>query len=106
LAGGLLLTVLFISSIASPKSWLIQPASLALVTSPQATFSGQWMIEFEAGKEKPHLTLNYRSEGNEWHSNNSFDIEQSRLQGLTQAQVMSGGANVRFQIQRDAGTLT
>ncbi len=45
-----------------------------------------------------------KSEKGFGYSNNGFMIAPEKLTGLTREQAMSSGTNVKFQLQRDAGT--
>src|SRR5262245_15221013 len=79
--------------------------SLSSSTVAQRQFAGQWIIEFNSVKSVPgrvQLSLQYETE-NGGHSNHSHMIASEQLQGLSEAQAMSAGATVQFQIRRDAG---
>ena len=88
------------------------PESGVVVAGAQERFAGQWLVEYKPGSEKVQLTLSFREERtdakggthtNSWNTTN--DIEPAKLQGLTREQAFSpGGANVRFQLRREAGT--
>jgi len=78
-------------------------------TSAQTTYTGQWIIEPARETSQLQLTLTYSSERVGGHrgrgdSITSFGLVPEQLRGLTQAQMMSAGATVQFQIVRDAGT--
>src|SRR5437660_9308465 len=87
----------------STCAWL--PSLLAQNSQP---ITGQWMIDssrFGAPVgDKVQLTL-HRSDGYS-NSTNSSGLPLSALRGLNRAQMESGSANVRFEIARDAGTLS
>ncbi len=87
--------------------WACYPASQVSYSNPQNAVS-QWMIEFKTDEAKAQLTLRYsreRENGGFGYSNTGFGIGLDQLTGLTREQVMSStGANVRFQLKRDAGT--
>ena len=74
----------------------------------QDSNSGQWIIEPARGTDLLQLTLTYsagRPTG-QWgrgSSITSFGLALDQLRGLTQAQMMSAGTNVQFQLVRDAG---
>src|SRR5215471_5857904 len=68
----------------------------------QNSRTGQWLIEVEPGTSNLRLTIRYSAE--HWESNNSGWIAAEQVKGLTQAQMMSAGSAVRFQIVRDAGS--
>ncbi|HYV04743.1 MAG TPA: hypothetical protein VFB82_09165, partial [Blastocatellia bacterium] len=72
----------------------------------QDAFTGQWIIEPSSKSDRLHLSLAYPSHGRNYgHNTSGFGITLDRLQGLTQAQMMSSGSRVVFQLVRDAGTL-
>jgi hypothetical protein len=80
--------------------------SLSSSTVAQSQFAGQWLIEFNPFKSVPgrvQLSLQYETEGG-GRSNHSHLIAREQLQGLSEAQAMSSGVAVRFQIRRDAGS--
>ncbi|HVG17658.1 MAG TPA: hypothetical protein VNI02_01295, partial [Blastocatellia bacterium] len=74
--------------------------------SAQSRYEGQWTIENRRDRTALHLTLIY-GDGTQGRNTNTtgFDIAPEHLQGLSQAQIMSAGSQVRFQIVRDAGVL-
>src|SRR5260370_2277348 len=80
------------------------PLAKSIYSTPQQTVS-QWLIEFRAGEDKVHIELRYeRHDGaNSDSHSNGFQILPSELIGLTREQAMSSGAQVHFQIKRDAG---
>lgn len=94
-------------------SFALSHARPASGASQQERFEGQWMIEQRAGEEKVQLTLRHsdrKDAGKNSDSysgwNTSFGITPDQFQGLTREQMASGaGAQVRFQIKRDAGSL-
>src|SRR5260370_42176879 len=45
-----------------------------------------------------------KSEKGTGFSSHGFQVDPSRLSGLTREQAMSGGTHVQFQLKRDAGT--
>jgi hypothetical protein len=78
-------------------------------TRAQTTYTGQWIIEPARETSQLQLTLTYSTERVGGHrgrgdSITSFGLVPEQLRGLTQAQMMSAGATVQFQIVRDAGT--
>src|SRR5215216_1914419 len=74
--------------------------------SAQSSYDGQWIIDSKRSTNLIHLTLNYSNDKpGRGNSMTSFGIEPAELRGLTQAQMMSSGGQVQFQIVRDAGTL-
>ena len=87
--------------------WACYPVTDTTYSSPQDAGTAQWLIEFRTGEEKLHIEMRYErhdAKGN--HSNShGFMIDPARLNGLTRAQAMSGGTQVQFQLQRDAGTV-
>lgn len=102
-------------SAAAPR-YFMRAAVVALVTmlcygsisstSAQDAITGQWVIEFDRGKERGtdsvHLTIQRSRNGRgSFNSTNSAKVEEFR--GLTQAQIAGSGATVQFQIVRDAG---
>jgi hypothetical protein len=79
--------------------------SLRTSTVAQSQFSGQWIIEFNSFKTHPglvQLSLQYETERG-GRGNHSHLIAREQLQGLSDAQAMSSGGAVQFQIKRDAG---
>src|SRR5215471_6809360 len=79
--------------------------SLSSPTVAQSQFAGQWIIEFNSFKSVPgrvQLSLQYETESG-GHSNHSHMIAREQLQGLSEAQAMSSGTTVQFQIRSDAG---
>ena len=81
----------------------------AEVSSTQArtedSYTGQWVIEPARDTSLLNLTLMYSSEKRGRGQNiTSFSTSPEQLRGLTAAQMTSAGANVQFQIVRDAGT--
>src|SRR5437867_11469847 len=82
------------------------PALLQSSAGAQSQFAGEWIIEFNSFKSVPgrvHLSLRYDSEKG-GHHDTSHMIAREQLQGLSEAQAMSSGSPVQFQIRRDAGT--
>src|ERR1044071_4365502 len=78
-------------------------------TRAQTTYTGQWIIEPSRETSQLQLTLTYSIERNghfrgRGDSITSFGLASEQLRGLTQAQMMSTGATVQFQVVRDAGT--
>lgn len=75
----------------------------------QDSYSGQWIIEPSRVSDYLQLTLTYSSAKNsgQWgrgSSITSFGLAPDKLRGLSQAQMMSSGSTVQFQMIRDAGT--
>jgi hypothetical protein len=67
------------------------------------SIAGQWVAEVSQEPGVVYFSIQRRRDG--WgHMNSSFEIQASSLQGLNAAQIGSTGANVRFQLARDAGT--
>ncbi|HKQ53191.1 MAG TPA: hypothetical protein VJT74_12535, partial [Pyrinomonadaceae bacterium] len=92
--------------------WACAPASYtndAVGTSAagvQASYTGQWLVEFRTGDERVQFSLRYhRDADGSYNSNTSFRIAPDQLRGLTREQAMSSaGTTVNFQLVRDAGT--
>ncbi|HEX4899593.1 MAG TPA: hypothetical protein VFV61_03625, partial [Pyrinomonadaceae bacterium] len=82
------------------------PATEVSYSNPQDPGAAQWLIEFKTGEERVHLEMRYqRKRDNGYgYSNNGFMTAPDKLTGLTREQAMSSGTNVKFQLQRDAGT--
>jgi len=71
--------------------------------APQSAITGEWTAELS--KERPdriHFTLN-RQAGSD-HSNFGNDMALADFQGLTREQMAGANTNVRFRLQREAGT--
>jgi len=85
--------------------WACYPVSETSYSSPQSSIN-QWMIEFQAGDAKAHLSLRVSQQRNGGYSENNteFGVTLDQLVGLSREQIMSSGTNVRFQLKRDAGT--
>jgi hypothetical protein len=86
--------------------WACYPAAEVSYSNPQESTVNQWLIEFKTSEARLQLTMRYRREGDNGfsYSNTGFGVTLDQLTGLTRDQVMSSGANVRFQLKRDAGT--
>src|SRR5678815_5691190 len=70
-----------------------------------APISGQWMIDNLNVGDQVHLTL-HRSVGKFGNSTNSSSYPVNQLRGLARPQMESQqGSVVKFEIERDAGTL-
>ena len=69
-----------------------------------APITGQWTVEFTDRADTVHLTLQ-RRQGEHGFMNSSSNFRAADLKGLDRAKAGSGGAPVRFRIERDAGTL-
>ncbi|MDQ3472703.1 MAG: hypothetical protein M3447_03100, partial [Acidobacteriota bacterium] len=82
------------------------PATEVSYSNSQDPGAAQWLVEFRTGEDKVHMEMRYRrrSEKGVGYSNNGFMIAPEKLTGLTREQAMSSGTNVKFQLQRDAGT--
>lgn len=91
-------------------------APRAAITAAQERFEGQWLIEYKPSDDgRVPLTLRYQEEKggkrgdnshSSWNWNSTSGIDPAELQGLTREQASAAaGAQVRFQIKRDAGTL-
>ncbi len=75
-------------------------------------FTGQWLVEYRTDEGKTSLTLRHRSTRrdasggqhiSDW--NTTRNVSPESLRGLSAEQANSAsGANVRFEIRRDAGT--
>jgi hypothetical protein len=88
--------------------WSCYPASEVTYSTPQDT-SYQWLIEYRPAENDLQLTLRYRRTGNNGFNYNdtNFKVTLDQLAGLSRDQLMSTtGTNVRFQLKRDAGTLS
>lgn len=83
--------------------------SLLLVLTITMTYAQQqsnrkWAIEFRSETGTLHMMLGTNG-GREYGRNEKyFRISGDQLQGLTQAQIMSSGSPVNFQLKRAAGT--
>src|SRR5215217_3048593 len=74
--------------------------------SAQNSSTGQWIIDAKRSTNSIHLTLNYSNDvAGRGNSITSFNLDPGALRGLSQAQMMSSGGQVQFQLVRDAGTL-
>lgn len=78
-------------------------------TRAQTAYTGQWIIEPARETSQLQLTLTYSTEKTGYYrgrgdSITSFGLAPEQLRGLTQAQMLSAGAPVQFQVVRDAGT--
>src|SRR5439155_16137237 len=60
------------------------------------------LVELKPGGATAYMTLRYTEEHGQ--STTSFTTSVEALRGLSPAQALSDGANVRFQLIRDAGT--
>lgn len=65
-------------------------------------FQGQWIIETTSSPDRVSLTMNLRRDSG-GSSQSTSDFPLSKLRGLTTEQMNSNGANVTFQLIRDAG---
>jgi hypothetical protein len=75
----------------------------------QQTNMGQWLIESLPESSMVDMTLRYGatkkiSGGQVFRNTNSFRVGLDHLQGLLNSQMASDGAQVKFQLVRDAGT--
>jgi len=77
--------------------------ALAVQNAPPVT--GQWMIDGRVVEGKVELTLR-GNRGEHGHFNSSSMLPLEQVRGLSYELMNSAGANVRFEIARDAGTLT
>ncbi len=77
---------------------------IAFAFQAPGPIKGQWMIDGPPADGKVRVTL-HRSEGG-GHFTDSSMRPLVELKGLTRAQMDSAGANARFEIAREAGTLT
>ena len=86
--------------------WACYPAIDTSYSNPQDSGAGQWLIEFRTGEENVHIEMRYerRSERGTGFSSHGFQLDPSKLSGLTREQAMSAGSHVQFQLKRDAGT--
>lgn len=80
--------------------------SLAAASAFQnaATIAGQWLIDARPGDGRIQLTLQ-GNRGTSGHFSSSSTLPLDQLRGLSRAQMDSAGSNVKFEIDRDAGTL-
>lgn len=87
-------------------AWACYPVAETSFSNPQDTGVMQWLIEQKTGESRLHMTLRYsrQNEKGRSSSSNGFMIAPEQLEGLTRAQMMSAGTNVKFQLRRDAGT--
>ncbi len=69
----------------------------------QSTATGTWSAQL-AG-DPAWIEFSVRVDTEHDHSDWSHDVPTASLVGLTRDQLQSGGANVRFDVARDAGTL-
>lgn len=77
--------------------------------SAQDSFSGRWTTEPADEANLLNLSLTDATDKSagkkgKGESTTSIKVTLNQLRGLTQAQMMSAGSNVRFQFVRDAGT--
>jgi hypothetical protein len=78
--------------------------AVAFPAIAQETITGQWMIDQFPVDGKVQLTIHRSSPHSNMTSSSALAVDQ--LRGLTRAQMESSGATVRFEIVRNAGTLT
>jgi hypothetical protein len=85
-------------------AFVFYAAGAATAPGQGITLSGRWSIEAlpEGGRLSVGLMRTTESGGKD---NRYFKLSLEELQGLTREQVYSGGAKVRFQLRRRAGTL-
>jgi hypothetical protein len=81
--------------------------TIACSTTPTKAYeaiTGQWVAEFTDEPGVVYFSIQRRRNG--WgNMNSSFEIQASSLQGLSATQAgNASGANVRFQLTRDAGS--
>ncbi|MGA9997112.1 MAG: hypothetical protein WBP93_16965, partial [Pyrinomonadaceae bacterium] len=75
-------------------------------SSAQGAITGQWLIETQPNSDKVYFSISRRNENGGMHDSSS-DVSPDKFRGLTREQMMSGGGvNVRFEMVRDAGTIT
>lgn len=95
--------LLFLQTHAEESS--VQPRAEAAPAGADDAYTGQWIIEPSRQAGWLHLTLTYSNEKRgRGQSITSFKLAPDGLRGLSQAQMMSAGTNVQFQLVRDAGT--
>lgn len=84
---------------------LLALSALTLAALPaEETITGQWIIDPAPVADKIQLTLHRASSGSRMTSSSPLPLDQ--LRGLSRQQMDStAGANVRFEIAREAGTL-
>ncbi len=78
--------------------------AVALAVQNDSPITGQWMIDGSVVDGKVELTLR-GSRGERGHFSSSSMLPLEQLRGLSHELMNSAGANVRFEIARDAGTL-
>ena len=78
----------------------------AISTSAQDEFKGDWTAKVKYGElDKIHFTL-YRDSEKSNFTMSSSDYKLSDFRGLTREQIFSNGSDVKFDIAREAGTIT
>jgi len=88
---------------------LVGMVSLLLALTINMTYAQQqsnrkWAIDFRAETGSIHMMLGVDA-GREYGRNEKFfKVADEQLPGLTQAQIMSSGSTVSFQLKRGAGT--
>src|SRR5208283_1695881 len=83
-----------------PVAFALALANAALA---QSALSGTWNLQTWTDPGTVQFGVRYDSDHD--HSDWSHDVPMASLAGLTRDQLQSGGANVRFDVVRDAGTL-
>jgi len=74
------------------------------MTYAQNQSNRKWAIDFRPETGSLHMMLGL-ADGREYGRNEKyFNIGLDQLPGLTQAQILSSGSTVNFQLKRDAGT--
>ncbi len=73
------------------------------VAAADTTLTGTWSVQL--GDDPVNVQFGARYDSDHEHSDWSRDVPMSAFAGLTRDQLQSSGANVRFELVRDAGTL-
>lgn len=74
------------------------------MTHAQSKSNRKWAIDFRPQTGSLHMMLGLAGENEYGRNEKYFNISLDQLPGLTQAQIMSSGSTVNFQLKRDAGT--
>lgn len=77
--------------------------ALASAAQAQSVLSGTWSLATSGDPSTVQFGARYDSDRD--HSDWSRDIPMASLVGLARDQLQSAGTNVRFDVERDAGTL-
>lgn len=77
--------------------------SMYAIAAAETPLSGTWSLQL--GDDPVNVQFGARYDSDHDHSDWSRDVPMSSLAGLTRDQLQSNGANVHFDLVRDAGTM-